>query len=51
MKSAAASSSQGGERIFYRESDRRAKLSFTAQNGLVKNQDLKIATSCKKAKK
>jgi hypothetical protein len=33
------------------KSDRRAKLSFTAQNGLVKNQDLKIATSCKKAKK
>jgi hypothetical protein len=31
--------------------DRRAKLSFAAPNGLVKNQDLKIATSCKKAKK
>jgi hypothetical protein len=32
------------------KSDRRAKLSFTAQNGLVKNQNLKIATSCGKKK-
>lgn len=33
------------------KTDRLAKVSLTAQNGLVQNQDLKIATSCGKAKK
>ena len=32
------------------KSDTRAKVSFTAQNGIVRNSDLKIATGCGKKK-
>ncbi|HEX5990905.1 MAG TPA: hypothetical protein VFY75_11915, partial [Solirubrobacterales bacterium] len=33
------------------KTDRRARLSFTAQNGLVRNSMPQIATSCGKSKK